>query len=138
MLRSTSNEDRYRRAEIDIAPMIDCVFILLIFFVVTSVFVEDPGIEVDRPDVSGAEVMDRNAMLIAISSEDRIYFDGQEIRLDQVATLVRQAGVGREPSLIIRADRAARHGMFAAVYGEAKRAGIERIQFATVRADPGG
>lgn len=120
---------------IDLSPMIDCIFILLIFFIVTSVFVEDPGIEVDRPDVRGSEVMERNALLIAITADDRIYFDGQEISLDQVAPVVRQAAFGDDSVLIIRADRAASHGMFAGVYAEAKRAGIPRVQFATESAE---
>jgi biopolymer transport protein ExbD len=115
--------------------MIDCIFILLIFFIVTSVFVEDPGIEVNRPDVRGSELMERNALLIAITADDRIYFDGQEISLDQVAPVIRQAAFGDDSVLIIRADQGTSHGMFAGVYAEAKRAGIPRVQFATESAD---
>ena len=126
---------RDRRVRIDLSPMIDCIFILLIFFIVTSVFVEDPGIEVDKPDVRGEQAMDRDALLIAISAEGRVYFDGQEIPLDQVASVIRQAAFGDDSVLIIRADKAASHGMFAGVYAEAKRAGIPRVQFATESGD---
>lgn len=133
MLRSVRESTAGKKADIDIAPMIDCVFLLLIFFIVTSVFRDDPGIEVRRPDVSGATVSERNAMLIAISADDRIYFDGQEIRLEQVAPLLRQAAVTPDTPLIIRADRAASHGRFASVYSEAKRAQVGPVQFATVR-----
>ncbi len=117
--------------EIELAPMIDCIFILLIFFIVTSVFVEDPGIEVERPNVSGSQVTNRNAILIAISDEDRIWFDGQEIRVEEVAYRVRQAIFDPEAPLIIRADRRSSHGVFASVYAEARKAGIEHIQFST-------
>ena len=73
--------------------------------------------------------------MVAGREDDRIYFDGQEIRPDQVAALVKQAAIGRSPALIIRADRFSTHGIFATVYAEAKRAGIEHVQFATMRAD---
>ena len=128
-------DHQQQKAQIDIAPMIDCVFLLLIFFIVTTVFNRDPGIEVQKPDVSGAAEVQRNALLIAITPDDRLYFDGQEIRLDQVAPLVRQALFDEDMPLIIRADRASSHGMFAGVYAEAKRAGVTHVLFATARAD---
>ena len=52
-----------------------------------------------------------------------------------MAPLIKQAAIGRSPAVIIRADRFATHGVFAAVYAEAKRAGIQHVQFATTRAD---
>jgi biopolymer transport protein ExbD len=119
---------------IDMAPMIDCVFLLLIFFIVSSVFVADPGIVVEKPDVAGTVSADQNALLLAISADERIYFDGQELALDQVASVLRQAAFGKDQPLIIRADQAARHGIFAKVYAEAKRAGIPQVQFATAQA----
>ena len=112
-------------------PMVDCIMVLLIFLMISSAFVNDPGIEVERPDVVGTPVADQNVLPIAISADNRIYFDGQQIRVDQVADLVRQAAVGRSPVVIIRADRACTHGTFAAVYAEAKRAGIQSVEFAT-------
>ena len=135
MLHRFQKTSGHETAKIEMAPMIDCIFILLIFFIVTSVFVDDPGIQVQKPDVSGAEVMDRNALLIAISAENRIFFDGQEIRMDQVAAFVKQAVFDQDSPLIIRADRATSHGVFAGVYAEAKRAGVARVQFATEQAD---
>jgi biopolymer transport protein ExbD len=116
-------------------PMVDCVMVLLIFLMISTAFVNDPGIEVQKPDVSGTQMGDQNALLIAIAADNRIYFDGQEIRPDQVAPLIKQAAIGRSPAVIIRADRFATHGVFAAVYAEAKRAGIQHVQFATTRAD---
>lgn len=135
MFRSLRRDRRHESIHIDVVPMVDCMLVLVIFLVVSSVFVEDPGIEVDKPDVSGTEGVTQNALLIAIAADDRIFFDGQEIRLDQVATMVKQAALGTESPLIVRADRGASHGMFANVYAEAKRAGIAKVLFATTRAD---
>ena len=120
---------------IDMVPMVDCIMVLVIFLMVSSAFVSDPGVEVQKPDVSGTISGDQNALLIAISADNRIYFDGQEIRVDQIASLMKQAAIGRSPALIVRGDRASNLGIFAAVYTEAKRSGIQHVQFATVRAE---
>lgn len=136
MLGRSYTQRHYEGAHIDMTPMVDCVLVLLIFLMVSSAFVDDPGIEVEKPDVGGADVIgEQNSLLIAIAADDRIFFDGQEIRVEQVASLVKVAAIGRDPALIIRADRAASHGTFAAVYSEAKRAGISHVTFATARAD---
>lgn len=120
---------------IDMVPMVDCIMVLVIFLMISSSFVNDPGIEVQKPDVSGSISADQNALLIAISADNRVYFDGQEIRIDQVATLMKQAAFGRSPALIIRGDRVSDLGVFAAVYAEAKKSGIQHVQFATTRTE---
>lgn len=135
MIERLQGRNRFEATHIDMVPMVDCVMVLLIFLMISTAFINDPGIEVQKPDVSGTQLGDQNALLIAISVDNRIYFDGQEIRLDQVAPLVKQAAIGRSPALIIRADRNSIHGVFAAVYAEGKRAGIQHVQFVTARAD---
>lgn len=134
MIERLQARNRFEATHIDMVPMVDCVMVLLIFLMISTAFINDPGIEVQRPDVSGTQLGDQNALLIAISADNRIYFDGQEIRVDQVAPLVKQAAIGRSPALIIRADRNSTHGVFAAVYAEGKRAGIQHVQFVTARA----
>ena len=130
-----NNRGRFEVTHIDMVPMVDCIMVLVIFLMVSSAFVNDPGIEVEKPDVSGQVNGDQSALLIAISSDSRVYFDGQEVRIDQVAGLVKQAAIGRSPALIIRGDRSSNLGVFAAVYSEAKRSGIQHVEFATTRAD---
>lgn len=128
----------HRRLEvthIDMVPMVDCIMVLVIFLMISSAFVTDPGIEVQKPDVVGSLSGDQNALLVAISADNRIYFDGQEIRVDQVAPLLQQAAFGRSPAVIIRGDRHSDLGVFAQVYAEAKQAGIGHVQFATARSD---
>ncbi|HEY4300535.1 MAG TPA: biopolymer transporter ExbD [Candidatus Didemnitutus sp.] len=134
MIGRDHGRNRFEVTHIDMVPMVDCVMVLLIFLMISSAFVNDPGIEVQKPDVAGTQSTEQNSLLIAISADNRIFFDGQQIRLDQVAGLVRQAAVGRSPALIIRADRASSHGTFAGIYTEAKRAGIHHVEFATSRA----
>jgi len=135
MIGRHTGHGRFETTHIDMVPMVDCIMVLVIFLMISSVFVNDPGIEVQRPDVTGTVSGDQNVLLIAIGADNRIFFDGQEIRVEQVAGFVRQAAVGRAPTLVIRADRRTAHGTFAAVYAEAKHAGIQRVQFATARSD---
>lgn len=124
---------RFETTHIDMVPMVDCIMVLVIFLMISSAFVNDPGVEVQKPDVTGATSSEQNALLLAITADNRIYFDGQEIRADQVAAVLKQASIGRSPLLIIRGDRQSNLGLFATVYTEAQRAGIQHVQFATTR-----
>jgi len=134
MIGKNSSHSRFETTHIDMVPMVDCIMVLLIFLMISSSFVSDPGVEVQKPDVSGTTSSDQTALLIAISVDNRIYFDGQEIRSDQVAAVIKQAVIGRSPSLIIRGDRGSDLGVFAEVYTEAKKSGIQNVQFATTHA----
>lgn len=135
MIGRGHGHSRFETTHIDMVPMVDCIMVLVIFLMISSAFVSDPGVEVQKPDVSGVMNTDQNALLLAISADNRIYFDGQEISTDQVAPVLKRAAIGRSPSVIIRGDRASNLGIFAAVYTEAKRSGIQYVQFATTRAD---
>ncbi len=135
MIGRGHTHSRFESTHIDMVPMVDCIMVLLIFLMISSAFVNDPGIEVQKPDVGGTVLNEQNSLLIAIAADNRIFFDGQQISVDQVAALVKQAAIGRSPALIIRADRASNHGVFAEVYAESKRAGIQHVQFATTRTE---
>jgi len=135
MIGKGQGHSRFESTHIDMVPMVDCIMVLVIFLMISSAFVSDPGVEVQKPDVSGAINSDQNALLVAITADNRIYFDGQEIRTDQVASVLKQAAFGRSQAVIIRGDRASDLGVFAAVYTEAKRSGIQHVQFATARSE---
>ncbi len=135
MIGRHSQRGHFEPTHIDMVPMVDCIMVLVIFLMISSAFVSEPGVEVQKPDVGGTVSTDQNILLVAISADNRIYFDGQEIRPDQVAAVLKQAAVGRAPAVVIRGDRASDLGIFATVYTEAKRSGIPRVQFATTRAD---
>jgi biopolymer transport protein ExbD len=133
--RRSSHATRFENMHIDMVPMVDCIMVLVIFLMVSSAFVNDPGVEVQKPDVAGTLSAEQNVLLIAISADNRIYFDGQEIRAEQVAPVVKAAAIGRSPSLIVRGDKAADLGVFATVYTEAKKSGIQHVQFATAQTE---
>ncbi len=131
MKRSSRHSPADDSVDINLSPMIDCIFILLIFFIVTTVFVEEAGIEVNKPQAASAQALDKNSILIAISEADRVYFGGEEIGISGVRPRVQRILTTQESDIIIQADASASHGVFARVYGEAKAAGAKRIHFAT-------
>ena len=137
MIGKLRGQNRFETTHIDMVPMVDCIMVLVIFLMISSAFVNDPGVEVQKPDVSGNIGADQNVLFIAITADNRIYFDGQEIHIDQVASVLKRAAVGRSPAVIIRGDRSSNLGIFAAVYTEAKHSGLAHVQFATEHAATG-
>ena len=129
-LSSGSNE-RDEEAEINLSPLIDCVFILLIFYIVTTVFIDETGIEVNKPEAASARELDKMSMLIAVSAENKVFYAGKEIGISGVGPAVRRQIAKEMIPVIIQADALADHGVFAAVYGEAKAAGAEKVNFST-------
>ncbi|MDQ8184797.1 biopolymer transporter ExbD [Pelagicoccus sp. SDUM812002] len=126
LLRSSGDE----KVDINLSPMIDCVFILLIFFILTTVFLQETGIEVDRPEASGSVPLEQDSIMIGISSDERIFHGGREISLSAVRPLIYRALAAERASVIIQADKSIGLDIFAKVYGEAKTAGAD-VYFST-------
>ena len=99
--------------EPDLSPMIDCVFILLIFFIVTATFVEEDGLAVNRPeDASAAQASDNQTLVLVIKKDSRIEVDGRLISLDAVSGIVQSQLQREERSpIIIQSHPQSRHGM---------------------------
>ncbi|MGH8019292.1 MAG: ExbD/TolR family protein [Opitutaceae bacterium] len=127
-----SNDDAM--ADIDISPLIDMVFILLIFFIVTTVFVEETGVEVNKPRAASAADLEKNSILIAITAQGRIVYGGMEIGLGGIRPIVnRLTSEGRQLPVIIQVDRAAEGTLVVRVIDEARLAGAEKVSLSTER-----
>ncbi|MEM6675434.1 MAG: biopolymer transporter ExbD [Planctomycetota bacterium] len=117
---------------IDISPLIDCVFILLIFFIVTTVFVEETGVEVNKPQAASASELESNSILIAITDKGAIVYDKRDIGISGVQPLVkRMVQADPEIPVIIQADREAPSGKLVRVIDEATLAGAKKVNLAT-------
>ena len=127
------------RPRIEMSPLIDCVFILLIFFIVTTVFVEETGVEVDKPQAAAASQLEKNSILIAVTESGEVVFDKRDITVNGVFPLVkRKIQGGREDQIpvIIQADKNSSSGLLVRVIGEAKLAGAKTVNIAArARAD---
>jgi biopolymer transport protein ExbD len=116
---------------IDMSPLIDCVFILLIFFIVTTVFVEETGVEVDKPQAATASKLESNSILIAITESGGVIYDKRDIGVKQVQSLVKRM-VAADPDIpvIIQADENSKNGLFVQVVDEAKLGGAKQVNVA--------
>ena len=130
--RRKRREDK-EEVEINLSPMIDCIFILLIFFIVTTVFVEETGVEVNKPDASSSVPLEKNSILIAITANDKVIYGGKDIGVTGVGPQIKQLLLKEDIPVIIQSDEGASHGIFAKVYGEAKLAGAKQINFSTLQ-----
>jgi biopolymer transport protein ExbD len=123
----TEEED----AAIDMTPMLDIVFIMLIFFIVTTVFVKEAGIEVNKPDASRA-VLHKNAnIFIAVTEDGGVWLDKKEVAVDSVRANIERLLVEQPTDyVIIQADIKAKHGLVIKVMDQVKAAGVDRVSVA--------
>jgi biopolymer transport protein ExbD len=118
---------------IDLAPLIDCVFILLIFFIVTTTFVEETGVEVDRPQAASAVRLEKTSILIALTSEGDVVYGGKKIGVSGVQPLVRRMLQKEDVPVIVQADAESASGLLVRVVDEAKLGGAVKVSVASSR-----
>ena len=116
--------------QIDIAPLIDIVFQLLIFFMLTSSFVMQPGIKVNLPKAVTSEVVKFENIDILITSENVTYLNGKVVTTSELKTLLKQAA-GRDQTILIKADKRASLGRVVEIWDMARDLGITQINIAT-------
>jgi len=124
-------DNRSGESEINVSPLIDIVFILLIFFIVTTVFVEETGVEVQKPRAASAQQLERHSILIAITAEGQIVYGGKNIGIRGVGDVVRRLLRKEDMPVIVQADRKAPIDLYAKVHDEATLAGAKQINLAT-------
>ena len=128
---SAAAEDDGNEAGIDMSPLIDCVFILLIFFIVTTVFVEETGVEVDRPQAASASQLEKTSILIALTGKGEVVYGGREIGVSGVQPLVKRMLQKEDIPVIIQADQASQSGLLVRIIDEARLAGATKVNVAT-------
>ncbi len=118
--------------EINLTPMLDVVFIMLIFFIVTATFIKEAGIQVERPDTVTADTQDDAAILIAISATDEIWIDRQKRDPRQVRSIIeRLHAENPKGSIVIQADEESTNEMLVVVMEAAKGAGVTNVAIAS-------
>ena len=132
MRRSLISQAVEEAEEPNITPMLDVVFILLIFFIVTANFIKDPGLEINRPDSETAEITENAAILIAIGPAGEIYMDGRRIDVRQVkANVIRLMAENPQGAVVMQADEKATAVKIIAVMDEVREAGVIDISIAS-------
>ncbi len=122
--------------EVNLTPMLDVVFIMLIFFIVTASFVKEAGIDVSRPDAATAERKERGNILVAISESGQIWIDKRHVDIRAVrANIERMAAENPQGSVVIQADENSKNGILVQVMDAARLAGVESVSIAAERTD---
>jgi biopolymer transport protein ExbD len=129
MFESAAREDE--ESEINITPMLDVVFIMLIFFIVTASFVKEAGIDVNRPDAETAVRQERANILIAISENNEIWIDQRQVDPRALrANIERLRAENPEGSVVIQADKNSVTETLVTVMDAARQAGVYNVAIA--------
>jgi biopolymer transport protein ExbD len=119
-------------SEIDITPMLDVVFIMLIFFIVTASFVKESGIEVNRPEASTAEAKPRASILVAVNAQGEVWINKRKVELGQVrANIERLHAENPQGAVVVQADEEAKTRILVGVIDAARAAGVADVSLST-------
>lgn len=117
--------------EINITPMLDVVFIMLIFFIVTTSFVRETGIDPNRPEAWTATTKERGNILIAVSSTNEIWMNKGRVEIEQIRAMVEAAlAESPESSVVIVVDEDAATGNLIDLMDQVRLAGVTNISLA--------
>lgn len=119
------------RVDINMGPLVDMVFLLLIFFVVTTSFVKEAGIDVSRSTAATAEIKERGTIMIGVSPEGDVFFDGKKVDVRSVRGLVERAlAEDPEGGVVVVADKASETGAVVGVMDQCRLAGAKNVSLA--------
>ena len=119
-------------SNIDITPMLDVVFIMLIFFIVTATFIKQSGTEVERPLAYTSIVQDKASILIAIDENDEVWIDRGNVDVRSVRAIIeRLHAENPRGTVVIQADRRSRNEVLVEVLEAANRAGVSEVAIAS-------
>lgn len=123
-----------RQAEdgnLDLTPMMDIVFIMLIFFIVTTSFVKETGVDINRPNAETAERDEKGNILVAITATNEIWIDKRRVDLKAVRANIERLKIEYpEGSVIIQADKESRSGLLVEAMDQIRLAGVQNISIA--------
>ncbi|EGR2892649.1 TPA: biopolymer transporter ExbD [Vibrio parahaemolyticus] len=130
------SSDSSDETAIDMTPMLDIVFIMLIFFIVTTSFVKEAGLEVNRPTASSAQTVKKGNIMVAIGAAGDVWVDKRRIEVDAVrANIERLRAESPDGTVVIQADTEANAGVVVKVMDQIKMAGVESISIAATNKD---
>jgi biopolymer transport protein ExbD len=121
--------------ELNLTPMLDVVFIMLIFFIVTTSFIKESGVEIQRPEYSAAIPQPDAQLMVAITPEGAVWVDGRPVDAHRVGAEVAALITG-DGGVVIQADREATTGLLLEVMDRIRQAGVEQVAVAATRSAP--
>jgi len=116
--------------QIDIAPLVDVIFQLLIFFMLTSSFIVPQGIKINLPRAITSQVVKSRVLEVVVSGENVFYVDGKVVNIQELKSIF-EGLVDRNQSLLIKADRRAQLGRVVEIWDLARKLGLSQVNIAT-------
>src|ERR1044071_7362812 len=126
-----SMEEHEETIELNLIPLIDVIMFLLIFFISTTAFIEEPGVKVDKPKAASAKDLSKNSIIFAVTADGKVAYGGKEIGLGGVRPTVKRLCSKEALPVVIQADENSRSGMVIRVIDEAKLGGAKDVSLAT-------
>ena len=129
-MRKRKREGDADEAEINLTPMLDVVFIMLIFFIVVASFIKEAGIEVNRPDSSKSDPTDATSIVVTITGDDQIWMENRRIDIRAVrANIARLLASDPEQSFTVKTERGASAKTLIEVADAAQEAGVKQVNW---------
>ncbi len=119
--------------ELNLIPLIDVIMFLLIFFISTTSFIEEPGVQVDKPQAASARQVEKNSIIFAVTGDGKVAYGGKEIGLGGVRPTVKRLCAKEPLPVVIQADQRSLSGVLIRVIDEAKLGGAKDVSLATER-----
>lgn len=129
-MRLTS--EKKKKILLNITPLVDVLLILIVFFVVTSTFMEQPGIKLELPKSRTADLQRVEKAILIVSDDSKLFFRNKEISLQELPSILNdemQESVDR--SLIVSADKVVQHGLIVSIMDIARQSGVEKLVVST-------
>jgi len=117
-------------ADINLSPLIDMTFLLLIFFMVTTVFVQETGVDVQKPKAASAEQLEKNSILLAVTRDGKVVYGGREVPVNSIRGLVARLLRVTQMPVIVVADEVSATGVVVQVIDQCKLAGAAQVSIA--------
>jgi biopolymer transport protein ExbD len=117
--------------ELNLIPLIDIIMFLLIFFVSTTSFIEEPGVQVAKPTAASSRLLDKNSIIFAVTPDGKVAYGGKDVGLGGVRPTVKRLCAKEPLPVVIQADDVANSGIVIRVIDEAKLGGAKNVNIAT-------
>ena len=134
ILKMEFERQRHNHAHMDIAPLVDVVFLLLLFFMLTSHLIQEPAIKIRLPDSKTAEAKNEEIKTVFITKDDGIYFMDRRVDLKSLKIAIKENFKDVERKFLrIKADRDVNVGILVSVIDEVRHSGIKNFSIVTER-----
>ncbi len=121
-----------RRVMISITSLIDVLFLLLIFLLVSSTFLEQPGIKLELPEAGSSDPLEQKEYVLSLSADGSIFLNQEALSIDELESRMRRVlPEMKDGALLLKADREVSHGLVVRVMDRVKKSGVKKLVIAT-------